>query len=159
VIKMDEMDLYIINKMTEDARVSFRKIAKELSVSPDTIITRYKKLQSEGIIRGSTVIIDPKKIGYNCMTVFMIKASSTRILVTEPDYNTKHILTELIKMKNIILATKTVGDHDLLAIGVIKNFKHLMEAGTEIAKIAGVEDLEISFWIGKMEMCPKYFII
>lgn len=156
---MDKIDLYIINKMTEDARVSFRKIAKELSVSPDTIITRYNKLQSEGIIQGSTVIIDPRKIGYNCITVFMIKASPARTLVAEPISTTAHILTELIKMKNIILATKTVGDHDLLAIVAIQDFKHLIKIGHEIAEIVGVEDFEVSFWAEKMEICPKYFII
>ena len=41
---MDEMDLVIIRRMTEDARVSFRKIAEELGVSPDTVISRYKSL-------------------------------------------------------------------------------------------------------------------
>ena len=64
---MDEIDLFIIKRMTEDARVSFRKIAKEIGVSPDTIISRYKKLQENGVIRGSTVILDPKKIGYKGM--------------------------------------------------------------------------------------------
>ncbi len=41
---MDETELLIIKRMTEDARTPFRKIAKELGVSPDTIISRYKTL-------------------------------------------------------------------------------------------------------------------
>ncbi|NIR87303.1 winged helix-turn-helix transcriptional regulator, partial [Candidatus Bathyarchaeota archaeon] len=57
---MDETDLSIIEIMTENARVSFRKIAKKLDVSPDTVINRYKTLQEKGVIRGSTVVIDPK---------------------------------------------------------------------------------------------------
>ena len=45
VKKMDETDLFIISRMTENARMSFRKIAKELGVSPDTVISMYKALK------------------------------------------------------------------------------------------------------------------
>ena len=160
MLKMDETDLFIIKKMTEDARVSFRKMAKELGVSPDTIISRYKELQEKGVIRGSTVVINPKKIGYHGMAVFMIDASPTHILATEATpAESSLILEKLIQMRNIILATKTVGDHDLLAIGVARDFEHLIAIGADIAKIPGVKDLRVSFWVEKAELCPKYFII
>lgn len=158
--KMDETDLFIIKRLTEDARTSFRKIAKELGVSPDTVITRYKTLQEKNVIRGNTIVINPKKIGYNGMAVFMIDASPIHILATEaPSTETSMILEKLIQMRDIILATKTVGDHDLLAIGVARDFKHLIDMGANIAKIPGVKDLRISFWAEKTELCPKYFIV
>jgi len=157
---MDETDLSIIKRMTEDARVSFRKIAKEIGISPDTVITRYKKLQEEGVIRGSTVVINPKKIGYHGMAAFMIDASPTHILATETTpTELSLILEKLIEMRNIILATKTVGDHDLLAIGVARDFEHLIAIGNDIARIPGVKDLRVSFWVEKAELCPRYFII
>ncbi len=157
---MDETDLSIIEIMTENARVSFRKIAKKLDVSPDTVINRYKTLQEKGVIRGSTVVIDPKKIGYHGMAVFVIDASPTHIFTTEAaPAESSLILEKLIQMRNIILATKTVGDHDLLAICVARDFEHLIKIGAEIAKIPGVEDLRVSFWVEKADLCPKYFII
>ena len=157
---MDESDSLIIKRMTEDARVSFRKIAKELGVSPDTVISRYRMLQENGVIRGSTVVIDPKKIGYKGMATFMIDTSPTHIIATEgTPPKTLSILETVIKMPDIILATKTVGDHDMLAIGVIKDVEHLIATGNEIAKIPGVKDLHVSFWVEKAELYPKYFII
>ena len=160
MMKMDETDMHIIKRMTEDARVSFRKIAKELGVSPDTIINRYKTLQEKGVIRGSTVIINPKKIGYHGMAVFMIDASPAHVPATEiTPTESSLILEKLIQMRNIILATKTVGDHDLLAIGAARDFEHLIAIGADIAKIPGVKDLRVSFWVEKAELCPKYFII
>ncbi|TET66029.1 hypothetical protein E3J49_00145, partial [Candidatus Bathyarchaeota archaeon] len=62
-------------------------------------------------------------------------------------------------MPNIILATKTVGDHDLLAIGVAMGFEHLMHMTHEIARIPGVKDIQVSFWVEKSSLCPKYFIV
>jgi len=157
---MDETDLFIIERMTEDARVSFRKIAKELGVSPDTVISRYRTLQEKGVIRGSTVVLDPKKIGYKGMAAFMIDTSPTHTIATEATPpKTSSILEKVIKMANIILATKTVGDYDLLAIAVIKDVEHLISTGADIAKIPGVKDLRVSFWVEKTELYPKYFII
>lgn len=157
---MDETDLAIIKKFTEDARISFRKIAEELGISPDTVINRYAALQKEGVIRGSTIVINPKKIGYQAMAVFMIDTSPAHILATEatpPD--SSQILDKLIQMPNIIVATKTVGDHDLLAISVAIDFEHLIQVRNDIEKIPGVKDMQVSFWVEKTELCPKYFVV
>jgi Lrp/AsnC family transcriptional regulator for asnA, asnC and gidA len=160
VKSMDETDAVIIKRMTQDARVSFRKIAKELGVSPDTVISRYKALQKKGVIRGSTVVLNPKKIGYKGMAAFMVDTSPTNIIGTESNQKTASSLVEkVIKMPDIILATKTVGDHDMLAIAVIRDVEHLINTGRDIAKMPGVKDLRVSFWVEKAELHPKYFII
>lgn len=157
---MDETDSFIIKLMTKDARVSFRKIAKELRVSPDTVISRYRALQEKGVIRGSTVVLDPKKIGYKGMAAFMIDTSPTCLKASEvTPPKTSLILEKVIKKPDIILATKTVGDHDLLAIAVIRDVEHLIAIGTDIAEMPGVKDLRVSFWVEKTELYPKYFII
>ena len=64
--------MYIIEALSKDARTSFRQIALALNLSPDTIIDRYKALQEKGVIRGSTIVLNPKEIGYTAMAVFMI---------------------------------------------------------------------------------------
>ena len=97
---MDEIDLAIIEYLKKDARTSFREIARKLRVSPDTIVNRFRMLQKKGIIQGSTVVINPEKIGYKSMVVLMIDA--------EPEYSTQ-VLNKLIEIKNIILATKIMG--------------------------------------------------
>jgi len=157
---MDELDLAVVDKITAGARVSFRKIAKDLGVSPDTVINRYQALQKEGVIRGSTIVLNSRKIGYHAMVVFLIDVSPTRISPAQiPPADSSQILEKLIRMPNIIVATKSVGDHDLLAIGVVTGFEHLAKVKDEIAKMTGVRDIQTSFWIDKTELCPKYFII
>lgn len=157
---MDKTDLAIIDKLTKDARTSFRKIAEQLGISPDTVINRYQALQKEGVIRGSTIVINPKKIGYQAMAVFMIDTAPAHIMATESTpADSSQILDQLIKMPNIIVATKTVGDHDLLAIGVVIDFQHLIKVRDEIAKVPGIQDLQVSFWVERTELCPKYFVV
>jgi Lrp/AsnC family transcriptional regulator, regulator for asnA, asnC and gidA len=152
---MDEIDEKIIQILTADARTSFRQMAKDLGKSPDTIIKRYERLREEGKIRGSTVVVEPRRIGYEGMAAFHIDVSVSSGAKTD----STSILRALIKMPNIIVATKTVGDHDLLAIGVIHDFNHLMKLGKEIAAITGVKNIQTALWAGRDEVCPKYFII
>lgn len=69
------------------------------------------------------------------------------------------VLEKLIGMPNIIVATKSIGDHDLLAIGVVRDFEHLINVRNEIARIPGVKDTQASFWVEDIRLCPKYFIV
>jgi Lrp/AsnC family transcriptional regulator, regulator for asnA, asnC and gidA len=152
---MDEMDRSIIDMMVDNGRISFRKIAKKFDKSPDTIIHRYEHLLETGDIRGSTVVLAPNKFGYEGMAAFHIDVSKSSDLKTD----STSILKTLIKMPNIIVATKTVGEHDLLAIGVIHGVDHLMSLGKEITDIPGVENIQTSLWAGGEKVCPRYFII
>jgi Lrp/AsnC family transcriptional regulator, regulator for asnA, asnC and gidA len=154
---LDNIDLLIIETLTKDARASFRQIAIKLNVSPDTIIDRYNALQNKGTIRGSTIVLNVKEIGYSAMAVFMIDISPAEDNTSRLDSSV--ILETLIKMRNIIVASKTVGDHDLVAIAVVKDFHHLFTVRSEIAAIPGVKDMEVSFWNEITELCPKYFVI
>jgi Lrp/AsnC family transcriptional regulator for asnA, asnC and gidA len=160
VTDVDETDISIINKLTQDARTSFRRIAKELGISPDTVINRYAALQKQGVIRGSTIVINPREIGYQAMAVFMIDTSPTLPLAKDQTpADSSLILAKLIRMPSILVGTKTVGDHDLLAIGVAKDFEHLIMLRNNITAIPGVKDLEVSYWVERQEICPKYFMV
>jgi DNA-binding Lrp family transcriptional regulator len=155
--QLDNIDLAIIEALTADARTSFRKIAQTINVSTDTIIDHYTKLQQKGVIRGATIVLNPAEIGYTAMAVFMIDISPVSNNKTQ--FDSALILEKIIKMRNIIVASRTVGDHDLLAIGVVRDFRHLFAVRNEIVAIPGVRDLEISFWSEITELAPKYFVI
>ena len=149
-MKFDRIDITILEMLKKDARISFRKIARELNVSPDTISNRYEKLKEKGIIVNSTVIINTKKIGYSFIARFGIDV--------KPAYSS-NVLEEIIKIPSVIVASKLVGKYDLISIIVIKNFKHLCELRDYILEMPYVEKVETSTWINTMELCPYYFLI
>ena len=109
--------------------------------------------------RGSIDVIDAKNIGYQGMAAFLIEASPSHILATDGTIDSSLILGRLIQMPNIIWATKTVSDYDLLAVGVAMDSEHLFDIGSDIARMPGVKNLEVSFWVEKKGLCPKYFIV
>ena len=147
------LDKEIVDYLTEDARMSFRKIAKKTDKSTDTIINHYNRLKETGDIRGSTVVVDIEKIGYQGIAAFEIDVTSST------DITSNKIMETLIVMPNVIVATKTVGEHDILALAVIHDLKHYQQISVEISQIQGVKNLSSNIWSGNNKILPKYFII
>ena len=153
---LDDIDRFILDRMTADARSSFRGLARELGVSPDTVIGRYRRMEERGLIRGSTTVFDPVKLGYQGMVAFHIDMDPSS---PDGDGDSRRVLETLIKLPNIIVATRTVGDHDLLALEGVSDVAHMVELLREIGGILGVRDLQVSLWKTGREVSPKYFII
>jgi DNA-binding Lrp family transcriptional regulator len=149
-MKLDTIDMTMLELLKKDARMSFREIARTLDISPDTISKRFERLKELGIIISSTVIINPSKIGYSFIARFGIDV--------KPTYSSQ-VLEEIIKIPSVIVASKLVGKYDLISLIVIKNFEHLCELRESILEMPYVEKVETSMWIGTMELCPYYFLI
>ena len=56
---MDDIDRRILRVLEADARTSLRKIAEEVGVALGTVSNRVRRLESLGVIRGYTVLLDP----------------------------------------------------------------------------------------------------
>jgi DNA-binding Lrp family transcriptional regulator len=150
---MNELDTRIIGSMVDDARLSFRKIAGDADRSTDTVINHFNQLVADGVIRGSTVVVDTETLGYEGAAAFNIDVA------TAEGANPAAIMETLIKMPNIIVVTKTVGEHDILALAVIHDVEHYARLGREIAGIPGIRSISSNLWAGGQEMCPRYFIV
>lgn len=149
-MEMDKIDLGILDALKVDARTSFRDIAKRLNVSPDTVGNRYERLRKEGVIIGSTVVVDPSKLGYTSIVRFGINV--------RPAYSSQ-VLEKLIKFPSVIIASKLVGSNDLMAISVIKDLPHLWKLRDTILEMPYVEKMEVGIWIDTMRILPHFFII
>lgn len=69
VRSLDSTDLEIIRALQTDARLSVRELAARVHRSPTPVFERLRRLESEGIIRGYSAIVDPDKLGRG-FTVF-----------------------------------------------------------------------------------------
>jgi Lrp/AsnC family transcriptional regulator for asnA, asnC and gidA len=149
----DPLDKEIVEALTENARMSFRQIAQKTDKSTDTIINHYTSLMENGDIRGSTVVVDIDKLGYEGIAAFELD------IATNGETNSDQVLETLIKMPNIIVATKTVGEHDILVLAVIHDLRHYQQITVDISKIKGVKNISSNIWSGNKKIMPKYFII
>ena len=76
--QIDNLDIQILSILMEDATTPYTEIAKRLIISGGTVHVRMKKLGEMGIIRGSNLVIDPQKAGYDIcafLGIFLEKGS------------------------------------------------------------------------------------
>jgi len=80
MVKLDELDLRIVALLNQDARKSYRDIAKEVDASISTVSNRIRKLESEGVITGYAPLIDESKIGFDVLAVVGVKIHKGKLL-------------------------------------------------------------------------------
>ena len=64
VAHLDDVDRRLLSLLAADARVSQRKLARELHMSPPAVGERIARLERAGVIRGYTVSIGWASLGY-----------------------------------------------------------------------------------------------
>ena len=70
-MKLDEIDHQILDMLIENTRTPFTDIAKKLLISAGTVHVRVKKMEDLGIIKGSSLTLDYKMLGYNFMPMLV----------------------------------------------------------------------------------------
>jgi Lrp/AsnC family transcriptional regulator for asnA, asnC and gidA len=135
-ITIDDVDMQILQKLTFDGRMAFTEIGKEIGVSTNTVLKRYRKLVENGSIKVS-IQIDPKKIGYTSIMDFNI-AFTTHVGSSDD------IVESFAKIPDIIIITKNSGDYDLQLTAMVRDMDGSFLIQDQIARINGVKQIESS---------------
>ena len=74
-VRIDEVDRKILKVMQEDASLSLEEIARKVSSSKTPVWNRIKKLREAGVLRRSTVELDPIALGFEACFFVLIRTS------------------------------------------------------------------------------------
>ena len=127
ISEIDDVDIKIIKSLLNDSRKKFIDIAKECGISVNTAKHRYSELKKSGIIKGSTLIVDVKKLGYEGYLSLYVKTKFDEVdqfleyanklpgVMTAPvslnENYTAHVLLPIKAMKEIELRKDQVKNH------------------------------------------------
>ena len=146
--KIDEIDINIIRALQKDARTNFADIAKKCGVSTDTISKRFKKIKKTGIARGTTVLLNPKSFGYDCVASFGIRVEYSHI---------GEVVEFVERMADVVFCTASMGRHNIFAIAVVKNVGKLSQLKESIKGHPMVREITTSIWVNEILLCPENF--
>lgn len=73
--QLDTIDQKILTLLVNNARMPFLEIARECGVSGAAIHQRIKKLETNGIISGSRLLVKPAALGLNVCAFIMVSLS------------------------------------------------------------------------------------
>lgn len=119
--KLDETDHKILDRLIENSRVPFTDIAKELNISAGTVHVRVRKMEESGLITGSSLRIDYKKLGYTFIAyvgIFLNKTSQTQFVLERinsiPFVTVAHVTTGKFNIFCKIRAQNTSEAKDII---------------------------------------------
>ncbi|GLR07440.1 transcriptional regulator AsnC [Mixta hanseatica] len=104
-LQLDNLDRGILNALLDNARTAYAELAKQFNVSPGTIHVRVEKMRQAGIIKGTRVEIDPKRLGYDVCCFIGIILKSAR------DYPAA--LAKLEALDEVVEAWYTTGHYSI----------------------------------------------
>ena len=133
-LKLDEIDHQILDLLIDNTRTAFTDIAKKLLISAGTVHVRVKKMEDAGIIKGSSLTLDYKKLGYTFIAYIGIFLEKT--------HQTKFVLQKLESIPFVTVAHITTGKFNIFCKVRAKSTDHAKEIIFLIDDIEGVSRTE-----------------
>lgn len=132
---LDKLDLQIIQHMMDNAEISYADLGKKLFVSGGTIHVRIKKLQKDGIVKGTKLNTNLKLLGYDVIAFIGIYLKESSL------YDS--VAKELYKLKEVVRLNYTTGNYSMFAEIVCKDISELRNVLHEkLQRIKGIERTE-----------------
>ena len=133
--QIDNVDLKIMEILLQNARTPYTEIAEKLIVSPGTIHVRMKKLEKMGVVKGTELIVEPKKLGLD-LTAFI-----GVFLKESVQYN--DVISRLKEIDEIVEAYYTTGGYGIFLKIICANTDHLRRVLNEkIQQVKGIQRTE-----------------
>jgi DNA-binding Lrp family transcriptional regulator len=129
-MELNETDKKILKNLIEDARFSSRQIAKNVGVSVGTVLSRIKKMEDDGLIRGYSVILDHEKLGYELTVVTEITVSKGRLTEME---------NEIAKISSVCGVYDVTGLTDAVIIAKFKSREDLGKFTKQLLALPYIE--------------------
>jgi len=129
---MDRLDTTIIKSLNENARKSYREIARELKVSLSTIANRVKKMERTGIIEQYIPVVNLEKVGYDLTAIINVKLAHGKLI---------EVQKKISKDNHVGAVYDITGDWDSL---VIAHFKDRRDLNGFIKRVLSMEHVEKS---------------
>src|SRR5512135_2847422 len=128
--KPDELDKRLLVELLRDSKRSYRRLAKDVGMSPTAIIERIRRLEKEGFITGYGCRVDYARLGFEFMGVVEIRLNGKDMLAVE---------RKISKIPHVAAVWDTTGEYDAIAIVMCKTRSEL---STVVKTIHGMDEVD-----------------
>jgi len=118
-MRLDALDKKILASLQENGRMALSAIAERAGVAPATVHERLAKLRGAGVVKGFTVLLDPKALGYSVTALVHVRVELTGGLQATVD-----ALAKIPEVEEVHLIT---GEYDLVVKVRARDTVHLQE--------------------------------
>jgi DNA-binding Lrp family transcriptional regulator len=142
-VALDAIDRRILDLLSADGRASVREVAERARIGRATAYNRIQRLQSTGVIRGFTVVLDPRRAGAGLAAYVYIKIDQ------HAWRQLGGLVAELPGVEHVALVS---GDFDLLVLVRVQDPSDLRDVVLErLHAIEGVTATQTTFVLDEVD--------
>lgn len=104
-VDLDAFDLKILTLLLRDGRAPASQLAEQVGLSRPAVADRIDKLERQGVIRGTTVVVDHEVLGRR-ITAFV----AARGGISRTDPKAKKAFEDLMNSEEVVEAHTVAGD-------------------------------------------------
>ncbi|KPU42416.1 leucine-responsive regulatory protein [Oxobacter pfennigii] len=95
---LDAIDQQILDLLTQNSRMSYSEIGKNVNLSRVAVKSRIEALEKEGVIEQYSIIINPQKVGRTVSAFFDIEAEPRYLYQVAAELASKEQITDIYQM-------------------------------------------------------------
>ncbi|GFZ85596.1 AsnC family transcriptional regulator [Elstera cyanobacteriorum] len=118
VSALDAVDRALVEALAADARQPLNALAKQVGLSAPSVSDRLKRLEGAGVIRGYTVDLDQKALGYRLQAIVRVKPLPGQLHMVQ---------RALEEQPYVIECDKVTGDDCFIVRIVLRDIEQLDE--------------------------------
>jgi Lrp/AsnC family transcriptional regulator, leucine-responsive regulatory protein len=124
---LNEIDRALLAALAEDGRASVSELARQVGLSAPSTSERLRRLETQGVIGGYTVQIDPRALGYTLQAIVRVKPLPGQL----------HLVEEVIRrIPEFVECDKVTGDDCFIARLYLHSIEQLDEILAKVTERA-----------------------
>lgn len=127
---IDDLDRKIVRALNQNARKSFRDVAKEVETSVTAVINRVKKLEESGYIQGYIPLVEPEYFGLNLIAIIALRISKGKLLETQE---------KIAQDTRVVSIYDITGEWDSMIVGYFKGRQDLNDFIKSLLSLENVD--------------------
>ena len=127
---LDEIDKKILAELLLNSKRSYRELAKAIGMSAATVINHVQRLESAGVIREYTLMLDFERLGFELTVVTEMTVSRGKLLETQE---------KIAKLPYVCVVYDVTGEIDSIVIAKFRNRRELSEFPKDLLSMPFVE--------------------
>ena len=135
---LNKIDAEILHELLQNGRTSFAEIAKKLNISKKTVWQHYLIMKQKGVIIGSTLQLNYKKIGYN---------NVVNIFGSLENRNLKQAIDQIQKIPKIYSVFPNDPERNLGICALLKDITELDRLRNQLRHEFNLQKIKTFSWL------------
>lgn len=149
-MKLDSIDLKIIDILQSNGRITNSQLASEVGISPPAMLERVKRLENAGVIRQYVALVEPRFLGKEVFALVSITLAMHQLQSID-DFT-----QQILDLEEVLECHHVTGEDDFVLKIAVKNISAYEDLVLhKLTRIPGVSKMKTSIVLSTFKQETK----